>query len=192
MLYPLDKVSIHPKGHLYEKFIIEEVKSYVDSVFRTKSDPEHTALMGSSRGGQVTYHIGFRNPDIFGKLAIVSPYFYCVDPIPFEEIRLYHTFISKQPLSQIWIDLGSTEGTLVMLHIVNSYPNQRASSYVNNKVFTYGVNHHLPLLNGETAWTQPTFLILGENTLNLEDVRGLLKLTFASPTDEKENTNANY
>ncbi|MGM1044991.1 MAG: GNAT family N-acetyltransferase [Bacillota bacterium] len=79
-----------------------------------------------------------------------------------------------------------------MLHIVNSYPNQRASSYVNNKVFTYGVNHHLPLLNGETAWTQPTFLILGENTLNLEDVRGLLKLTFACPTDEKENTNANY
>lgn len=114
VLYPLDKVPIHPKGHLYEKFIIEEVKSYVDSVFRTKSDPAHTALMGSSRGGQVTYHIGFRNPDIFGKLAIVSPYFYCVDPISLEEIRLYHTFTKKQPISQIWIDLGSSEGTLVM------------------------------------------------------------------------------
>ncbi|OPA74765.1 esterase [Paenibacillus selenitireducens] len=112
--YQLDKVPVQPKGHLYEKFIIEEVKSYVDSVFRTKTGPEHTALMGSSRGGQVTYHIGFRHPDIFGKLAIVSPYFYCVDPISSEEIRLYHTFTTKQPLSQIWIDLGSAEGTLVM------------------------------------------------------------------------------
>ncbi|WP_313640690.1 GNAT family N-acetyltransferase [Paenibacillus sp.] len=79
-----------------------------------------------------------------------------------------------------------------MLHIVNSYPNQRGSAYVNNQVFTYGVNHHLPLLNGETAWTQPSFLITGEIVLNPEDVQGLLKLTFNSPTDNKETTNANY
>ncbi|GIP26553.1 hypothetical protein J23TS9_16830 [Paenibacillus sp. J23TS9] len=112
--YPLDKVFIQPKGQLYEKFIIEEVMTYINSVFRTKTSPEHTALLGSSRGGQVTYHIGFRRPDIFGKLAIVSPYFYCVDPMSSEEIRLYHTFATKQPLSRIWIDLGSAEGTLVM------------------------------------------------------------------------------
>jgi len=79
-----------------------------------------------------------------------------------------------------------------MLHIVNSYPNQRGSAYVNNQVFTYGVNHHLPLLNGETAWTQPSFLITGEIVLNPEDVQGLLKLTFNSPTDNKETINANY
>ncbi|AOZ91190.1 GNAT family N-acetyltransferase [Paenibacillus crassostreae] len=79
-----------------------------------------------------------------------------------------------------------------MLHIVNSYPNQRASAYVNNKVFTFGVNQQLPLLNGETSWTQPTFLILGEMDLNPEEVRGLLKLTFAIPTDEKGNINADY
>ncbi|GGH23251.1 GNAT family N-acetyltransferase [Paenibacillus segetis] len=79
-----------------------------------------------------------------------------------------------------------------LLHIVNSYPNQRASVYVNNKVFTHGVNHHLPLLNGETAWTQPTFLIMGKIALNPEDVRGLLKLTFANHTDEKETSNADH
>ncbi|MNP79299.1 hypothetical protein D3C76_1771040 [compost metagenome] len=52
--------------------------------------------------------------------------------------------------------------------------------------------HHLPLLNGETVWTQPTFLIVGEMDLNPEDVRGLLKLTFASSTDEKETSNADH
>lgn len=79
-----------------------------------------------------------------------------------------------------------------LLHIVNSYPNHRASVYVNNKVFTHGVIHHLPLLNGETAWTQPTFLILGEIALNPEDVQGLLKLTFSNPTDLKETSNADH
>ena len=79
-----------------------------------------------------------------------------------------------------------------LLHIVNNYPNQKASAYVNNKVFNQGVNYHLPLLNDETAWSQPTFLIMGEATLNLEDVSGLLKLTFASNTEEKETTNADH
>jgi ribosomal protein S18 acetylase RimI-like enzyme len=79
-----------------------------------------------------------------------------------------------------------------MLHVVNSYPNQSSSAYVNNKVFSHSVDHHLSLQNGETAWTQPTFLILGPIALNPEDVRDLLKLSFASPTDEKETSHADH
>ncbi|MEC0225826.1 alpha/beta hydrolase-fold protein [Paenibacillus alba] len=33
VLYSSDKVQIKPKGHLYEAFIIEELKPYVDAVF---------------------------------------------------------------------------------------------------------------------------------------------------------------
>lgn len=79
-----------------------------------------------------------------------------------------------------------------MLHMVSSHPNQSASAYVNNKVFNHGVHHHLPLLNGGTVWTQPSFLVMGELALNSEDVRSLLKLTFARPTDEKEILNADH
>jgi len=112
--YQDDKVDIRPLGHLYEKFLIEEVKPYVDRIFRTKPGAEHTALMGSSRGGQVTYHIGLRRPDIFSKLGIISPYLYYVDPLTLEEFPQYHSFQGKQPISRIWIDLGSSEGLLIM------------------------------------------------------------------------------
>lgn len=114
VLYSSDKVQIQPKGHLYEAFVIDEVKAYVDAVFRTLTGPEHTAMMGSSRGGQVTYHIGFRRPDIFSKLAIISPYFYCVDPATLTEAPQLHVFRQKQPLTRIWLDLGGREGTLIM------------------------------------------------------------------------------
>ncbi|WP_326052601.1 alpha/beta hydrolase [Paenibacillus chitinolyticus] len=112
--YLRDKVDIRPIGQLYEQFITDELMPYIDSLFRTKKGPEHTAMMGSSRGGQVTYHIGMRRPDLFGKLAILSPYFYCVDPVTLEEERQYHTWTDKVPLSRIWIDLGSCEGTLIL------------------------------------------------------------------------------
>lgn len=79
-----------------------------------------------------------------------------------------------------------------MLHIVNRYPDTKASFYVNNKVFTYGVNHHLPLLSGETGWSQPTFLIMGQLPLEHKDLQGLLKLSFTSSNADKENPNANH
>lgn len=79
-----------------------------------------------------------------------------------------------------------------MLHVVNSYPNQSSSAYVNNKVFNHGVHHHVPLLNGETVWSQPVYLILGRIALNPEDVHSLLKLTFAKTADEKENSHADH
>ncbi|MGN7760539.1 N-acetyltransferase family protein [Paenibacillus sp. 22594] len=81
---------------------------------------------------------------------------------------------------------------LNMLHAVNNYPNQTASAYVNNKVIEYGTEHQLALLNGETAMTQPTFLILGGIELNSRDIQSLLKLKFASPAADKETLHADH
>ncbi|GGG88598.1 GNAT family N-acetyltransferase [Paenibacillus radicis (ex Gao et al. 2016)] len=66
------------------------------------------------------------------------------------------------------------------LHAVSNPDNHNQSAYVNNKVCSYGVNHHVTLQNGATVWTQPTFLILGRINVLPEDVRDLLKLTFPS------------
>ncbi|MNN99579.1 hypothetical protein D3C81_2192560 [compost metagenome] len=79
-----------------------------------------------------------------------------------------------------------------MLHVVNSDSNHRSSVYVNNKGICQGVEHQLSLLAGETVWTQPTFLILGPLALDPEDVRSLLKLSFAGSAGIKETSHADH
>ncbi|MDN4599665.1 GNAT family N-acetyltransferase [Paenibacillus sp. F6_3S_P_1C] len=79
-----------------------------------------------------------------------------------------------------------------MLHAVDGYPNQNASAFANNQVLGHSVHQHLTIPNGDTVWMKPTYLILGQIPLSPEDVRDLLKLTFATSTDEKEASHADH
>ncbi|HEX3016936.1 MAG TPA: alpha/beta hydrolase-fold protein [Caproicibacter sp.] len=99
------KLSVDGRGLLYEDFIINDLKPYVDSKFRTMSDSENTAMIGSSMGGLVTYNIGFRNPGIFGKLGIMSPAFF------WEDLKSLSS-VQKAPL-KIWMDVGEGEDYFV-------------------------------------------------------------------------------
>ncbi len=104
------------KGLLYEDFIIKDLKPYIDSSFRTLKDSNNTALMGSSMGGLVTYHIGFRKPEIFGKLGIISPYMVHTDMDTFQLTPHYEKYKTKKPL-KIWMDIGGYEGLISVDHV---------------------------------------------------------------------------
>jgi predicted alpha/beta superfamily hydrolase len=106
-------------GELYERFLVEELKPYIDRTYRTKRESRHTALMGSSRGGLVTYHIGFRRPDVFGMLAMLSPYFAQYDEEKMQHSPIALRFEKKQPL-KLWIDVGGMEGMTVLAAHVRS------------------------------------------------------------------------
>lgn len=104
------------KGAAYERFLIEELKPYIDRSFRTLPDREHTALMGSSMGGLATYHLGFRNPHIFSKLGMLSPYFIRLDPNTLEETRFYNRYSEIADL-KLWIDIGEIEANILVRHV---------------------------------------------------------------------------
>jgi enterochelin esterase-like enzyme len=112
-----DSFQVTSSGELYEDFIIQEIKPYVDSNYRTMSDPDNTAIMGSSAGGLVSYNIGFCNPHIFGKIGILSPYFVKASMVnnTLEEIKLYQLYEPKPPL-QVWLDMGGAEGFIMAKH----------------------------------------------------------------------------
>ncbi|KKO54950.1 alpha/beta hydrolase [Paenibacillus sp. DMB20] len=101
------------QGELYEEFLVREVKPYIDATYRTLTDKEHTALMGSSAGGLVSYNIGFRQSETFGMIGALCPFFVSVDLDTMEDRWLSHVYTEKKDL-KIWMDVGDAEGFTVM------------------------------------------------------------------------------
>src|SRR5260370_22151321 len=49
----------------YAKFLIEEVKPFIDREYRTLSGSQHTGIGGSSLGGLVSLYLGLQHSRIF-------------------------------------------------------------------------------------------------------------------------------
>nr|WP_154983318.1 GNAT family N-acetyltransferase [Paenibacillus xylanexedens] len=79
-----------------------------------------------------------------------------------------------------------------MLHAVNRYPNQNAWAFANNLVTGHNVTHELTIQDGETVWTEPTYLVLGPIPLHTMDIHDLLKLNFVTSTSEEEAFDAHH
>lgn len=96
------------EGDAYMNFIVEQVKPFVDSTYRTLPDREHTAIMGSSMGGLISHYAIYRFPKIFGKAIIFSPSYWYSDKV--------WNFTKDNPLphdARIWMEIGQHEGNAV-------------------------------------------------------------------------------
>ena len=60
------------KTNQFEDFITWELMPYIDSRFRTKTDPGARAMTGFSYGGLITTQICYNHPEIFGLAAPFS------------------------------------------------------------------------------------------------------------------------
>ena len=90
----------------YARFVVDELKPWIDRTFRTRPDPSHTALGGSSLGGLVTLFIGLEHPQVFGALAVLSP------SIWWDRRALLGRVEALQDRLpwRIWLDVGTAEG----------------------------------------------------------------------------------
>ena len=59
----------------YARFLIEEVMPRVNAEFRTLTGPKHTAVMGSSMGGLLSFYLVTHHPEAFGACGCVSTHF---------------------------------------------------------------------------------------------------------------------
>ena len=61
-----------PLSDNYLKFIVEELKPYIDSTFSTCGDPANTVIMGSGMGGLISVYAFCKYPLIFGGAGCLS------------------------------------------------------------------------------------------------------------------------
>jgi predicted alpha/beta superfamily hydrolase len=59
-------------GDNYLKFIVSELKPYIDKNFSTYADKDYTYMIGSSMGGLISIYTISEYPDIFGGVACLS------------------------------------------------------------------------------------------------------------------------
>jgi enterochelin esterase family protein len=59
---------------LFTAFIASEVMPWVDSRFRTVTDPHQRGMAGASSGGDIALWISWSHPELFGMVAAQSPY----------------------------------------------------------------------------------------------------------------------
>src|SRR5437588_11159804 len=57
----------------YGRFLIEELKPYIDKQYRTKPEAEFIGLGGSSLGALLTLSLGLWFPNVFTRLIAMSP-----------------------------------------------------------------------------------------------------------------------
>jgi predicted alpha/beta superfamily hydrolase len=100
------KLKAGGRGAQYAKFVIEELKPFIDAAYRTKPEREHTATGGASLGGLISLYLGFAIPDVFGLLMVMSPSLWWDRRTVLQELRAAH---DKLPL-KIWLDAGTNEG----------------------------------------------------------------------------------
>ena len=85
-----EEYLIHPghgsekaKGWAYLDDIVHTLKPFVDNNYRTLSDAQHTAIIGSSLAGLLSIYAGLKYPEVFGTVAPFSP------SIWMDEVQLY-------------------------------------------------------------------------------------------------------
>ncbi|MEK7432068.1 MAG: alpha/beta hydrolase-fold protein [Cyanobacteriota bacterium] len=135
------------QGKKYGDFLTKELKPFIDSTYRTKSDRENTSVGGSSLGGLISFYLAVNYQDTFSKVAIMSPSFWWNDGEALNEVpKLKNNF-------DFWLDCGSNEGSdgSVMVGYVNKMYDSLSSKYGKEHVLKYvqqGAVHN------EQAWAE--------------------------------------
>jgi len=112
---------VHPKfGRIYTgsirsdaylRFMVEELKPYVDGHFATLVDRDNTFVMGSSMGGLISIYAISEYPDVFGGAACLSTHWPGGDPggVAFsQQMQAYLKRNLPRPEGhRLWFDFGS-------------------------------------------------------------------------------------
>lgn len=132
----------------YAKFLLQEVMPFILREYRALSGPIATGIGGSSLGALVSLYFGLKYPQLFGKIAALSPSVWWNQ-------RMIHRFAAAapvQPRPSIWLDIGTKEGPRIVQDV------EQFRDVLLNKGWRENQDLHYERVEGgehsETAWSQ--------------------------------------
>jgi len=106
-VYPQKRIRSRGLLRKYGRFLIEELKPFIDATYRTLPDAEFTGLGGSSLGGLATIGLGLWFPDVFTRLAVMSPSIWWDERVLYDIVNAIKE--EARPPLKIWLDTGTSE-----------------------------------------------------------------------------------
>lgn len=162
----------------YLRFLVEELKPFIDRTYRTMPGREHTFIMGSSMGGLISLYAVTRYPDVFGGAGCLSTHWPLVVPgraSVWEEtewrraiIAAELDFIADSPLDPAAHRIYFDYGTATLDALYEPYQ-QRVDQGMEAKGFRFGENwvtrRYPDAPHEENAWNarmdDPLLFLLG-------------------------------
>lgn len=97
---------------LYLKFLVTELKPFIDSAFSTFPDRQNTFIAGSSMGGLISMYAICEYPDVFGGAACLSTHWPGIfttvnNPIPAKLLKYLKKHLPDPATHKIYFDYGS-------------------------------------------------------------------------------------
>ena len=106
------KEKFQPISDLYLKFLVTELKPYIDNHFSTLKNRENTVIAGSSMGGLISMYAICEYPEVFGGAACISTHwpgtFSSEDnPIPDAFLNYMNSHLTDPKTHQFYFDYGN-------------------------------------------------------------------------------------
>jgi predicted alpha/beta superfamily hydrolase len=90
----------------YERALLEDVLPFVAARYRVRSGAGASGIGGSSLGGLVAMWIALRHPEVFGRVAALSPSAWWDRRRIVRQVRA----LPARPPLRVWLSVGTSEG----------------------------------------------------------------------------------
>lgn len=130
----------------YGRMLVDELKPFIDSEYRTLADAANTGIGGSSLGGLVSLYLALKYSGIFWNVAVLSPSVWWDNRFIVRRVRA----LNAAPPLRVWLSTGTAEGEGVVAGA------RRVRDALVAKGWTQGESMHYQEIEGaghsESAW----------------------------------------
>ena len=149
--------TFNPISDNYLKFIVTELKPFIDIHFSTLKDKDNTFIAGSSMGGLISLYAICEYPDVFGAAACLSTHWTGIfqledNPVPAAFFDYMRTYLPDPRTHRIYFDYG--DQTLDQLYFslqltANDIMREKGFNNVNWKTLLFPGKDH-----SEKSWAE--------------------------------------